>query len=192
MLESSLNTEQRHTVSDSAGTAERFRKKMKGWNMTIRYALPDDLEEIAAVEAACFPEEKAATKQQIRDRLEHWADHFWLMFLDGKLISFIDGMATDSETLSDEMYADAGLHEKDGDWQMIFGVCTLPEYRGRGYASMLMEKAVSDSRERGRKGVVLTCLENMIPFYCRLGFREEGVSESVHGGAKWVQMKLVL
>ena len=160
--------------------------------MTIRYARPDDLDEIAAAEARCFPEEKAATKKQIRDRLDHWPDHFWLLFLEGRLISFIDGMAADSDILTDEMYADAGLHEENGDWQMIFGVCTLPEYRGRGYASLLMDRVISDSRRRGRKGIVLTCLESMISFYDRLGFREEGVSESVHGGAKWVQMKLVL
>ena len=160
--------------------------------MTIRYAAPEDLEEIAAVEAACFPEEKAATRQQIRDRLEHWADHFWLLFYEGRLVSFIDGMATNAGILTDEMYADASLHEKDGEWQMIFGVCTLPEFRDRGYASELMERVISDSRWRGRKGIVLTCLEKMIPFYARMGFREEGISESVHGGASWVQMRLML
>lgn len=160
--------------------------------MTIRYAVPDDLGEIASAEAACFPKEKAATKDQIRDRLAHWSDHFWLLFEDGRLVSFIDGMATDEADLTDDMYADASLHRADGSWQMLFGVGTLPGLRGRGYAGLLMERVSEDSRRRGRKGIVLTCLQGMVPFYERFGFVSEGISGSSHGGVPWVQMRKLL
>ncbi len=161
-------------------------------NMMIRYAETGDLDEIAAVEAACFPESKAATWEQINERISAWPDHFWLLIMDGRLVSFIDGMASDDPDLTDEMYADAGLHRRDGAWQMIFGVCTLPEYRGKGYASMLMERVIEDSRTRRRKGIVLTCLERMVPFYRRFGFAGEGTSESLHGGVRWIQMRKML
>ena len=39
-------------------------------------------------------------------------------------------------------------------------------------------------------GVVLTCKENMIPFYEQFGFVDEGVSESEHGGVVWHQMRI--
>ena len=40
---------------------------------------------------------------------------------------FVDGFVTDTPDLTDEMYADASLHDAHGAWQMIFGVNTLPE-----------------------------------------------------------------
>ena len=42
--------------------------------MKIRTATMDDLDSITAVEAACFPPEEAATREEFRDRLAHYAD----------------------------------------------------------------------------------------------------------------------
>ena len=75
---------------------------------------------------------EAATKEEFAGRLTHYADHFWLLFEDEKLVSFVDGFVTDTPDLTDEMYADASLHDAHGAWQMIFGVNTLPEYRKQG------------------------------------------------------------
>ena len=73
---------------------------------------------------------------------------------------------------------------------MIFSVCTLPEYRRQGYAAWLLNRVISEAGDRGCKGLVLTCKENMIEYYSRFGFENEGLSSSVHGGAKWYQMRL--
>lgn len=164
---------------------------MEQKNMTIRTAAPADLDAIAAVEAACFPAAEAATKEEFEERLAHYADHFWLMFEGARLISFVDGFVTDKRDLTDEMYADASLHNEKGEWQMIFGVNTVPSHRGRGYAGALIGRAISDAKAQGRKGVVLTCKEALIPYYAKFGFADEGVSAySTHGGAVWHQMRL--
>ena len=63
---------------------------------TIRTATPNDLDAIAAVEAACFPAAEAATKEKFAGRLAHYADHFWLLFEDETLASFVDGFVTDA------------------------------------------------------------------------------------------------
>ena len=111
--------------------------------------------------------------------------------LDGeKLIAFVDGLVADEETLTDYMYAHPEMHNESGKWQMIFGVNTLPDYRRRGYASELMRRAIQDSREQGRLGVVLTCKAEKVNWYEKLGFVNEGVSESSHGGAVWYEMRL--
>ena len=107
----------------------------------IRTATFEDLDAIAAVEAACFPAAEAATKEEFAGRLAHYADHFWLLFEDEKLVSFVDGFVTDTPDLTDEMYADASLHDAHGAWQMIFGVNTLPEYRKQGLAGQLLRRA---------------------------------------------------
>ena len=100
----------------------------------IRTATLADLDAVAAVEAACFPAAEAATRAELSDRLAHYGSHFWLMFDGGTLIAFVDGMVTDRADLTDDLYADASLHDAHGAWQMIFGVNTLPDYRRRGYA----------------------------------------------------------
>lgn len=158
--------------------------------MTIRTATIEDLETVSAVEAECFPPAEAATKEEFEKRLTHYGKHFWLMFDGDKLIAFVDGFVTDEADLTDEMYEKAEMHRENGDWQMIFGVNTIPAYRKKGYASELIKRAIADAREQGRKGLVLTCKDRLIPYYAKFGFVNEGVSESVHGNVVWNQMRL--
>ena len=158
--------------------------------MEIRKGRMDDLEAVTAVEARCFPLEQAATREQFRERLQFYPEGFWLLWEDGHLISFLDGMVTDSPQLTDEMFADASLHDPEGDWQMIFGLNTLPEHRNRGYAGRLIRQCIEDSRNGGKKGVILTCLQEKISSYEKFGFSCEGISPSSHGGAVWYQMSV--
>ena len=160
--------------------------------MHIRTASLADAAALAAVEADCFPPAEAATAAEITDRLAYYADHFWILEEDdGTVVSFVDGMTTDEPTLRDEMYENAALHDKDGTWQMIFGVNTLPEYRRHGYAGQLLRRAVADARQQGRKGLVLTCKERLLPYYAKFGFQDEGVTDkSTHGNVAWHQMRL--
>ena len=160
--------------------------------MIIRTARMSDLSEIAAVEAACFPESQAASLESIEKRLRHYPRHFLLLFEDGRLISFIDGLVTDEEDLRDEMYADPRMHKESGRWQMIFGISTLPAYRRKGYASLLIREFIREARNQGRKGLVLTCLQEKIRFYEKFGFENEGISSSSHGDVTWYQMRLTL
>ena len=158
--------------------------------MKIRTATMADLEAVAAVERSCFPAAEAATAEQFAERLKYYGEHFWLLFLEGELVSFVDGFVTDDKDLTDEMYERAELHNKNGAWQMIFGVNTVPEYRKKGYAELLLCRAIEDARKQGRKGLVLTCKKELVHYYAKLGFVDEGVSASVHGNVVWYQMRL--
>ena len=159
--------------------------------MEIRTATMNDLDAVAAVEAECFPEAEAATKEEFAERIKYYGDHFWLMFEGGKLITFLDGFVTDEPDLTDEMYEKASLHNENGAWQMIFGVNTLPEYRKNGYAGELIRRTIQDARKQGRRGLVLTCKERLVHYYAKFGFADEGVTDkSVHGGVVWHQMRL--
>ena len=56
----------------------------------------------------------------------------------------MDGFCTDWPDLTDEMYADASLHQENGAWQMIFGVNTIPACRKkRVMQGMLLQCAIS-------------------------------------------------
>ena len=159
--------------------------------MLIRTATIEDLDAITAVEAECFPATEAATRSDFKQRLAHYSNHFWLMFDEDKLIAFVDGMVTDMADLTDEMYEHAALHKEDGTWQMIFGVNTLPAYRKQGYAGELIREAIRTAKNQGRKGLVLTCKDALVPYYAKFGFQNEGISGSVHGNVVWNQMRLV-
>lgn len=159
--------------------------------MRIRTAVMADLAAVTAVEAACFPEAEAAKEQDFFERLKVYPNHFWLLEDEGgKLISFVNGLVTDEPSLQDEMYSDASFHNEQGAWQMIFGVNTLPEYRRKGLAGQVLQRVIADAREQGRKGCVLTCKEALLHYYAAFGFVNEGVSESVHGGVVWYEMRL--
>ena len=159
--------------------------------MHIRTATMADLAAVTAVEAACFPAAEAATEKDFAARLAVYPNHFWLLETDdGTLVSFVNGLVTDDPILRDEMYADASFHNEQGAWQMIFGVNTLPAYRRRGLAAQVLERVIADARAQGRKGCVLTCKDHLIHYYAKFGFQNEGVSQSVHGGVVWYDMRL--
>ena len=159
--------------------------------MNIRNGRISDVDELTAIEAECFPAAEAAERKSFEDRLKHYADHFWILEDDnGKIISFVNGMVTDEEHLTDKMYENASMHNENGAWQMIFGVNTLPEYSKKGYAEAVLRRVIDDAKKHGRKGLVLTCKEKLIHFYGKLGFVDEGVSDSKHGGVVWHEMRL--
>ena len=158
--------------------------------MKIRTATIADIDAIAKVESLCFPQAEAATREQIAERVKAYGNHFWLMLDEGKLIAFVDGMVTDEADLTDEMYEKGDMHNEQGQWQMIFGVNTIPEYRRNGYAGELIKRAIADAKEQGRKGLVLTCKDKLVRYYAKFGFENEGVSESEHGNVVWNQMRL--
>lgn len=156
----------------------------------IRTAHMEDLEKITRVEAVCFPEAEAAGYETMKGRLAAYPSHFFVMEQGGEIIGFINGMATEEETIRDEMFADPGLHREDGAWQAVFGLDVLPEYRRQGRAAQLMEHLIADARRAGRKGCILTCKKKLLSYYEKFGYVNCGVSESVHGGAVWYDMRL--
>lgn len=159
--------------------------------MKITYAEEKDIAAIATAEAACFPSAEAATEQEFVERIKYYGNHFWLLYDADKLIAFVDGFVTDEPDLTDAMYENACMHNENGAWQMIFGVNTLPAYRQHGYAGELIQKAIADAKEQGRKGLVLTCKDRLVHYYARFGFADEGVTDkSTHGNVAWHQMRL--
>ena len=133
----------------------------------FRHATMEDLEKIATLESLCFPKAEAASKESFSSRLK-------------------------AKDLKDEMYENTSYHQEKGNWQMIFGVETHPSYQKLGLASFTMKHFIKQAQEENRLGIVLTCKKELLPFYKRFGFIDEGVSSSEHGGVIWHQMRLFL
>lgn len=157
---------------------------------TIRRATIADLQAITTLEALCFPTAEAASEDSFRRRLQTYPQHFLVIEHQGEIISFINGPVTREKDLIDEMYDTPTYHDEHGEWQMIFGLATHPYHQHQGHASRLMQAFIHEARLQGRKGLVLTCKEHKIPFYTTLGYTDEGLSTSTHGGVPWHQMRI--
>ena len=68
----------------------------------------DSLKAVTELEAKCFPAAEAAGRAAFFDRLASFPDHFWLLYEDEKLVSMINGMATDEEHLTEDVYKRQG------------------------------------------------------------------------------------
>ena len=53
-----------------------------------------------------------------------------------------------------------------------------------------MNRLIETARERGKKGLILTCKDRLIHYYEKFGYVNMGISQSVHGGAVWYDMIL--
>lgn len=157
----------------------------------IRQVRPEDVEKIAWIEEQCFPPAEAATLKSFFERMITFPESFYVAELaDGTLAGHINGCVTDKPELPDVLYHNTSLHQKEAPWQTVFGLAVLPQYQHHGIATDLMKYFMKIARERGKKGLILTCKDEKISFYEQFGFRYEGVSDSSHGGAKWNDMIL--
>lgn len=158
--------------------------------IVIRHVRKEDLQAVTAVEASCFPEAEAAPEEALQKRIETFPECFFVAEHEGTVIGFINGCATNERTIRDEMFEDSSLHQRDGRYQSIFGLDVTEEYRRQGIAAKLMKTLIEDARTKGRKGLILTCKDRLIHYYETFGYRNLGISGSVHGGAVWYDMLL--
>ena len=158
--------------------------------VSIRQATLQDAAALSAIESASFPEAEACSLENFQKRLAVFADHFLILEKDGRPIGLIDGMVTDQQSITDDLYEEAALHNPEGAWQSIFGFAVIPEERHRGYAALLMMEMIELARRENRRGLILTCKEKLIGFYEQFGYTCKGLSASVHGGAAWYDMVL--
>lgn len=168
-------------------------KKSRGkdMNLNIRQATIKDLDRVANIELVCFPKAEAATRETFENRLKIFTESFLIAEMDGEMVGFINGSVINEEVIHDEFYSDASFHDPKGDYQSIFGLDVLPEYRKIGIAAELVKALIEVARRAGRKGLTLCCKEEKIHYYKKLGFIDIGKSESEHGNAIWYNMILL-
>ena len=139
-----------------------------------------------------FPPNEACSKKHMKDRVAGIADLF-LVAIDkenGKMAGFLNGLATDDEILKDEFFTDASLHNTEGKNVMLLGLDVMPEYRGQGLARELVRRYIEREWAKGRKEIILTCLESKVAMYEKFGFKDKGIAQSTWGGEEWHEMSV--
>ena len=155
----------------------------------IRNAETTDLDSISELEASCFHESLAASRNFFKTRLSVYPGHFWLAFDDDQLISMTYGLCTEVPGITDTMLILPIMHNEHGPWQMLFGLATHPDYRGQGYAEMVMNRVLGDAHSQHRRGIVINCDEGQIPYFTRFGFIDEGIATSRNAPGDRHQMR---
>ena len=131
-----------------------------------------------------------SSKVSLKQRIKTFPESFFVAQADDKIIGIINGCIINATVINDKLYKDSKLHNPNGDYQTIFGLDVIPDYRNRGIAAQLMNYMIEVSIVAGRKGVILTCKHKLIHYYTKFGYVNKGISASVHGGAKWYDMIL--
>lgn len=150
-----------------------------------------EFEQASAIEQVCFPPNEAATPAIIKERVMKAPETFLVAVEreSGKIAGFLNGLATNENVFRDEFFTDINLHNPSGKNLMILGLDVLPEYRGHGLATKMMEIYVERQNALGRRMLILTCLEDKIGMYEKMGFENCGVATSSWGGELWYEMR---
>jgi len=168
------------------------------WNETFEFEFrnirPEEAEQAAQIEQICFPPNEACSPEHMRERVNA-APELFLVAVEkksGKIAGFLNGIATDEQAFRDEFFTDATLHDPDGSNVMLLGLDVLPGYRVQGLARELVHRYCMREAPKGRKRLVLTCLESKVEMYRKFGFCDLGESASEWGGEKWHEMDIAL
>ena len=169
-------------------------KKQVTEHIVIHPASHEEAVQAAKLEAICFPPGVADTEEDVIRRYETAPELFYVAVDEdnGTVVGMLNGIATDETAFRDAFFTDASLHSENGANAMLLGLEVLPEYRHRGIAAELMRTLLINERVRGRKHAVLTCLDDKVEMYEKLGFEDLGISASSWGGEEWHEMICIL
>ncbi len=160
----------------------------------FREIRPDEADQAAMIEQICFEPDEACTEVMMRDRVQA-APELFLVAVDrekGGIAGFLNGIATDEGEFRDAFFSDASLHRPEGKNVVLLGLDVLPQYRRQGLARELMSRYLHREAKRGRELVLLTCAEDKIEMYEKMGFQNKGISPSAWGGGQWYDMVYLL
>ena len=151
----------------------------------------DEGEQAVQIEQICFPPHEACSREHVMDKVIN-ASELFLVAVDketGKVAGIVTGIATDEGTFRDEFFTDIRLYQADGQNIMLLGLDVLPEYRGQGLAREIMNRYAKREKEKGRKALILTCLESKVGMYQKMGYVDLGISVSTWGNEEWHEMR---
>lgn len=154
----------------------------------------EEIKQAIDVEQTCFPPHEACSIKHMRERINQAGSLFMVAKekATNKVVGILNGIATDERKFKDEFFTNATLHQEDGKTIMLTGLAVLPDYQRKGIAKAMMNQYVLIQAYQDRSFLVLTCLENKLKMYRKLGFSDCGIADSTWGNEVWHEMIRVL
>jgi ribosomal protein S18 acetylase RimI-like enzyme len=156
--------------------------------ITLRNVRESDIERLLIIENEGFTKEEAATKEALLERIALIQDTFIVAEKKGKVIGYVNGPIIPSLYITDDLFECIQQNPHTGGFQSILGLAVAKDARNEGIAKLLMDKLKKLVIENKREGITLTCKEELISFYKKLGFKNHGLSESQHAGTAWYNL----
>jgi len=162
-------------------------------NVFFRPPKEEDIDQIMQIENAGFTADEAASRPAMMDRIHTISDSFIVAVNEKDCpIGYVVGPIISKRYLSDDLFESTRPNQPFGGYQSILSLAVAPGYRNCQIGSKLLLVLEQQCRLQNRKGITLTCLESLIPYYKKHGYQLEGLSESQHAGVAWYNMVLEL
>ena len=186
------NGDERYVSVTDAWLTERGLDEDSIWpeRFHFRDVRREDTEEVTEIEQICFPPNEACSARSMKARIEA-APELFLVAEDietGRIAGFLNGLSTKETIFRDEFFTDIRLYDPEGGNIMLLGLDVRPEYRRQGLAREIVRQYAEREKKKGRRRLVLTCLENKVEMYQKFGFRDLGMANSTWGGEAWHEM----
>lgn len=152
-------------------------------------AEPTDLTEIMTIENQGFSDAEAATSASMAERIKEIADTFIVAKNDhDRILGYIVGPASDQRYITDDLFEHIHPNREHDKYQTVLSLAVDDDAQHQGIASQLLTELAKVSQTQKRQAITLTCLEHLVPFYERNGYKNEGISASAHAGETWYNL----
>ncbi|MBP2057947.1 ribosomal protein S18 acetylase RimI-like enzyme [Lactobacillus colini] len=152
-----------------------------------------DLKEIVELEADAFHMSREMVQNDMVGRITNYPDTFWVAEdkETNRVVGHIFGPAFAKKYIEDEIYFKNHPNRVEDDYQMILSLAVLPEYRLNGIASHLLAKLEAVASSQERKALSLTCRDELINFYEKFGYQNEGTAQNLPGETLYNMVKQI-
>lgn len=169
--------------------SREFHKEIKEMSMIIRNGCLEDLQQVISIEQINFSEAEAASKKAMQERLTIMTDTFLVAEINGRLAGYIEGPVIKGRYLTDDLFHKVSeFPVRVGGFIGITSLSIHPDFKGQGIGTALLAAMKDLVVSQERDGISLTCHDDLISFYEMNGFKDEGESDSKHGGSLWYNM----
>ena len=156
--------------------------------MEIRQVIAEDLDQLIRIENLGFSVEEAATREAFIKRIQMIPDSFLVALIEGDVVGYVNGPVMEPLYITDDLFADVKQNPLIGGMQSILGLAVDPSFRHQGIAKQLLFSLEEVAKRSNRQALSLTCKEELIRFYESCGYKNHGISDSVHGGVQWFNL----
>ena len=154
----------------------------------FRLVNESDLSEILEIENEGFTPKEAATEKALIDRIQNIKDTFIVAESNGEIAGYVNGPVIENMYITDDLFETIEPNPSTGGYIAILGLVVAKDYRNQGLAGQLLKKLESTAKDNQREGITLTCKADLIPFYEKYGYTNDGISASEHGGVQWFNL----
>ncbi|EIE91394.1 hypothetical protein G6F46_011805 [Rhizopus delemar] len=165
-------------------------------------ATPADLDIVSEYEEKSYHPDEAASKEQLKARIGYASQSGPELFTvardaqDNSVVGFLCSTLTTNELVTDESMS---VHDPNGKTICLHSVCVAPHMRNRGIATELLInwiqqlKQINESTKNKKyERVAIMSRPSLMAFYEKVGFKNKGISQVVHGPEPWIDCVLEL